>query len=78
MDGPYHRVGGGHEPAWIVREYPCPASCQIDTIWDVLHDSIRLGKRFPITIEQSLEVMRVIARVRKGTRFDTLAIHRGV
>lgn len=78
MEGPYHRVGSGREPKWISRQYPCPALCQPDAIWDALYASIRLGKRFPITLSQSLDVMRVIAQVRKGTRFDTLGKHRGL
>ena len=38
-------------------------------IWDHLYEAIRNGKRFPITLEESVEVMRVISEVRKGTPF---------
>lgn len=39
------------------------------TIWDCLHASIRQGKRFPISLEQSLEVMRIVSAAKRGTPF---------
>jgi len=39
------------------------------TIWDCLYASIRLGKRFPITLDQSIEVMRVVSAAKRGAPF---------
>ena len=38
-------------------------------IWGYLYDAIREGKRFPITLDEALEVMRVISLAKKGTAF---------
>ena len=40
-----------------------------DHIWDYLHASIRLGKAFPITISEAVEVVRVADVVKRGTKF---------
>ncbi len=42
-----------------------------DSIWDYLYDSVRNGKEFPVTLEESLEVMKVISATRKDTIFNT-------
>ncbi len=41
-----------------------------DTIWLELYKAIREGSKFPITTDESVEVMRVISAVKKGTRFQ--------
>ncbi|MCP4641885.1 MAG: Gfo/Idh/MocA family oxidoreductase [bacterium] len=38
-------------------------------IWVELYKAIREGKPFPITLDEALEVMRVVSTVRKGTGF---------
>ena len=44
-----------------------PASkCTMHTIWDALYSAIREGKRFPITIEEGVEVVRVSELARKS------------
>ena len=40
------------------------------TIWDHLYASVRSGKKFPISLDQALEVMRVISEAAKGTKFQ--------
>lgn len=45
------------------------ASCDTDTIWDHLHGAIRLDKTFPISLDESLEVVRVTSLVKKGSPF---------
>jgi len=77
MEGGFARVGAPVSPVWIDQTYPCPAECNTDTIWDRLHDSIRLGTAFPITMTQAVEVMKVVSQVRQGTPFDTLPMHKG-
>ena len=34
-------------------------------IWDELHKAVRKGAKFPITLDQAVEVMRIIDTVRK-------------
>ena len=41
-----------------------------DCICDALYDSIRLGKPFPVTLEQAAKVIDVIETVKKGTIFE--------
>ena len=40
--------------------------------WDALYNAIRLGKPFPVTLEQSYRVIRVIEEARKNTKVPTL------
>ncbi|HUT23179.1 MAG TPA: Gfo/Idh/MocA family oxidoreductase, partial [Sumerlaeia bacterium] len=58
---------------WIDETIPVktPPGCapDCDAIWDLLYDAIRHGKRFPITLDEALEVMRVISQAKKGTPF---------
>jgi predicted dehydrogenase len=59
---------------WIDETIPVkspPPGCtgNGDAIWDHLYDAIRHGKRFPITLDEALEVMRVISQAKKGTPF---------
>ena len=45
------------------------AKCAKNDIWDYLYSAIRQRKKFPITLDESLEVMKVISLVKKGTPF---------
>jgi hypothetical protein len=48
-----------------------PASkCDTDSIWDCIYDTLTKRKKFPITIEQGVEVMRIVSEVKKGTPFE--------
>jgi predicted dehydrogenase len=38
-------------------------------IWDELYKAIREKKRFPITLDEALNVMKVVSEARKGTKF---------
>ncbi len=40
-----------------------------DAIWDHLHEAIREGKKFPITADEAVEVVRIIEEVKRGTAF---------
>jgi predicted dehydrogenase len=69
MDGNF----GGHDTLqWLERTIPVDTEKYggFDCIWDALYPAIRQGRKFPVTLEESLEVMRVISAVRKGTRFE--------
>jgi predicted dehydrogenase len=39
-------------------------------IWDELYGAVRHGARFPITLDEAVEVMRVISAAKKGTPFE--------
>lgn len=39
------------------------------TIWDCLYESIRHGKRFPISLDQALDVMRIVSAAKRGSPF---------
>jgi len=39
-------------------------------IWDELYAAVRQGKRFPVTLEEALEVMKVISAAKRGTAFE--------
>lgn len=44
--------------------------CQTSTIWDVLYESIRNRKKYPIELDHSLQVMKIVDAVKKGTPFE--------
>jgi predicted dehydrogenase len=46
-----------------------PTGEDTPSIWDHLYAALRQGKPFPITLDEALEVVRVIDRVRQGTPF---------
>jgi predicted dehydrogenase len=39
-------------------------------IWDELYKAVREGVDFPVTLDQSVEVMRVVSAAKEGTEFD--------
>lgn len=41
----------------------------MDYMWYAIYDALRKGKKYPISLEQSVEVMRIISLVKKGTPF---------
>lgn len=42
----------------------------MDYMWYAIFDAIRKGKKYPISLEQSADVMRIISLVKKGTPFE--------
>ena len=55
---------------WIQKTFQAKPNRTWD-IWDELYAAVRKGKRFPITIAEALEVMKVISAAKRGTRFQT-------
>jgi predicted dehydrogenase len=55
---------------WIEKEIPVKPKLKVDTgsIWKYLYDSIVNGKEFPITIDESVAVMRVISDVKATSK----------
>jgi predicted dehydrogenase len=57
---------------WVEKTIPVRPrdGCRMDDIWDHLYGAVREGKKFPITLDESIEVMRVVSAVKKGTPFE--------
>jgi predicted dehydrogenase len=64
--------GSPDELKWVEKTLKInpKCKCQMHDIWDYLYDSIRLGKTFPISLDEALQVMEVIGEVKKGTPFE--------
>jgi len=61
--------GTPEELRWIEKEIPVKPARQWD-IWDELYSALRKGTRFPIRLEEAVEIMRVISMAKKGTPFE--------
>ncbi len=63
--------GSPDDLKWIEKEIPVKPrrKCDPNTIWDHLYAAMREGVPFPITIDESVEVMRIVSEVKRGTRF---------
>ena len=57
---------------WIEKTFPAKPSKPWD-IWDELYAAVRRGRRFPITLDEAVEVMRVISTAKQGPRFKAWA-----
>ncbi len=55
---------------WVEKTLPVKSRSMYE-IWDAMYAAVRKGKKFPITLDQSLNVMRVISAVKKGTKFES-------
>jgi predicted dehydrogenase len=68
---PGDNFGEPDDLKWIEKEIPVKPKQKVTTfsIWDFLYSSIREGAEFPITIDQSIDVMKVISEVKSGTKF---------
>ena len=69
------RPGFSFSPAlkWIDKTIPVRPKKKVDMsmIWDELYKAVRKGATFPISLDEAVEVMKVVSAVKKGTRFDT-------
>ncbi|MBN1942615.1 MAG: Gfo/Idh/MocA family oxidoreductase [Phycisphaerae bacterium] len=70
---PVSGFGSSDDLRWMEKTVPVApkAKCDMDDIWDHLYSAVRERKPFPITLKESLEVMRVISEVKKGTPFNS-------
>lgn len=64
--------GNPEELRWIEKTIPVEPELdvQMSKIWDYLYDTIRNGKPFPISLEESVAVMEVIDKAKAGTEFE--------
>ncbi len=53
---------------WIEEDYDIPQE-DLDHIWPYLYGAIREGKTFPISLEEAVQVIRVLEDVKKASRF---------
>ncbi len=53
---------------WVEKDLPVkPAKpVKMDMIWDALYEAVRNGLPFPVTLEESVAVMKVVSEVRRG------------
>ncbi len=70
LDTPF---GNAEKLKWIEKNIKVRPKSKMDhdSIWDYLYDTIRNGKEFPITLDEAIEVMKVVSAAKKGTPFDT-------
>ena len=56
---------------WVEKTIPVApkAACDTHDIWKGLYDAIRKGRRYPITVDEGVEVVRVAELAKKGTKF---------
>jgi scyllo-inositol 2-dehydrogenase (NADP+) len=56
---------------WVEQTLPVKPALPVDmnSIWGYLYASIREKKPFPITLDQALEVMRIVSLAKKNTPF---------
>lgn len=58
---------------WVEETIPVNPKLPVDMgfyIWDALYRTIRLGEPFPITLEESLQVIEAITKAKEGTAFE--------
>jgi predicted dehydrogenase len=68
---PLEASGSPDDLTWIEEQFPvAPRSPAGQTlIWEHLASAIRLNKPYPVTLDQAVEVMRIISIVRKDSAF---------
>jgi hypothetical protein len=59
---------GGEEIAWVEEQFAAEPAKPLG-FWVELYRAIRKGTRFPITLEEARENLRVITLAKKGTGF---------
>lgn len=64
---PGTRFGEPEPLRWIEKTIPVnpKRNVNMSTIWDELYRTIRQGKRFPISLDEAVEVMKVVSMARK-------------
>ncbi len=68
----YGSFGSKEDLPWIVESRPVRKEVGPDSIWDALYATLREGAPFRVTLQESLAVMRILSRARKGTPFESV------
>lgn len=66
----YGSFGTKESLPWVTESREVRKDIRPDCIWDALYATLREGAPFRVTLEESLEVMRVLSLARKGTPFQ--------
>ena len=69
---PGDAFGSPERLRWIEKTFAAKPKKTWD-IWDELYAAVRRGKRFPIALDEAVEVMKVISAARQGPRFKAWA-----
>ena len=69
---PGDQIGTPDDLKWIEKEIPVKPKLKVNmgSIWKYLYESIVNEKTFPITIDESVAVVKVIDEVKHGTKFE--------
>lgn len=69
---PGESFGSPEQLYWVEETQPVMPKIKSDItmIWNALYATLREGAPYPITLDHSVEVMRVISAVKAGTPFD--------
>ena len=69
---PGDNLGDPDDLKWIEKEIPVKPKLKVNvtSIWKYLYDSIVEQNPFPITLDQSVAVMKVLDEVKSGTKFE--------
>jgi scyllo-inositol 2-dehydrogenase (NADP+) len=64
--------GSSEKLVWIEESIEINPKKKVNMtiIWDELYKAVREGVPFPITLDEAVEVMKVVSAAKKGTRFD--------
>jgi scyllo-inositol 2-dehydrogenase (NADP+) len=64
--------GNAEKLKWIEKTIPIRPKDKVntETIWDELFDAVRKRKKFRVSTDEAVEVMRVLTAARKGTKFQ--------
>jgi hypothetical protein len=57
------------DPSEWIEESPAPVPTRHVDFWTAVYETLRRGTPFPVTLEQSREVMRIIEEARRGSPF---------
>lgn len=66
---PGEAFGSREELPWIEKEIPVGPKNKPFDIWDALYKAVRPGRKFPIALDEAIQVMEVVTKVKRGTAF---------
>ena len=66
---PGEGFGNPEKLKWVEKTVPVEPM-DMSQIWDHLYNAVRKGRRFPITLDEAVQVMWVVSQAKKGTKFQ--------
>ena len=61
------KVRDGRGVQWIEKTFPIAPARSYD-MWDGLYKAVRLGEEFPITLDESVDVMRIVSAAKASSK----------